>query len=459
MKPVGAQQQITSAASVTQGISPTFNGYRQRRSIIQDFDVKRGSVEHENSIKQFLNRAREFLETGLGKGLMIGLPVATVFAVIIVFAILPLLNQLGNEITPPPPQIPVSTSAQTYTLTTSVSPPDAGQISRSPDMETYHDGDKVKLTAIPNNDCYTFGRWEIGDALDWGETITITMDSNRSVTHYFKLEDTIPPAILDVAVVHAKTTDISATITWETDDEVTSQVEYGETEAYGKTAQSKSEPDTSDGFKYSARLTGLEPNTTYYFKVKVKDKCGNPETSSAKELTTLSKIPDGYEVGKRALDFTLPYYHDDNPESPNKKGKTETLSKYIGKKKILLNFWNTFCGACIGEFPFIREIYDDEKLADRNSGHSDFAVITICIDSRIDEAADRIKILEDKYSGEVGPFTFPILLDSEGETKKSYHIWTIPYTIFIDSDGIIREIKMGRFKDEGEIIDILNRLD
>ncbi len=86
-------------------------------------------------------------------------------------------------------------------------------------------------------------------------------------------------------------------------------------------------------------------------------------------------------------------------------------------------------------------------------------MITICIDTRIEEAADRIEILEDKYSGEVGRFTFPILLDLEGQIKKDYHIWTIPYTVFIDSDGIIREIKMGRFKDEEEIIDTLNRLD
>ena len=71
----------------------------------------------------------------------------------------------------------------------------------------------------------------------------------------------------------------------------------------------------------------------------------------------------------------------------------------------------------------------------------------------------RIKKLETKYSGEVGLFTFPILLDEENKTADDYHVWTIPKTVFIDSDGIIREIKIGRFNDEEEIKDILQSLD
>jgi thiol-disulfide isomerase/thioredoxin len=205
-------------------------------------------------------------------------------------------------------------------------------------------------------------------------------------------------------------------------------------------------------------MTGLEPNTTYYFSVKSSDKCGS-EASATKMLITLREIKLGERVGERALDFTLPYYNDDNPESPNKAGKTETLSTYIGKKKILLNFWSTFCGACIGEFPFIREIYEDENLANRNSESSDFVVFTICIDSKIDEAPGRIKTLEGKFSDEAGRFTFPILFDSVGQTKKDYHIWTIPETVFIDSDGIIREIQIGRFQSQEEIEAILKSLD
>jgi thiol-disulfide isomerase/thioredoxin len=285
------------------------------------------------------------------------------------------------------------------------------------------------------------------------------MDSNKTITANFRLKEATPPVISEVKA--DSNSDISAAITWLTDKPATGQVDYGKTKDYGLSAVSNDELTTS----HKVRITGLEPNTTYYFSVKSTDKCGN-EANETKMITTAREITFGERVGERALDFTLPYYNDDNPESPNKAGKTETLSTYIGKKKIMLNFWDTFCGACVGESPLIRETYEDEKLADRNSENSDFLVLTICIDSNIDDVPDRIERLQTKYSeqidgasGEkVGLYTFPILLDVKGETKKDYHISTIPKTVFIDSDGIIREVKLGRFQNKEEIEAILKSL-
>lgn len=358
------------------------------------------------------------------------------------------------------PHIPPLTSSKTYTLSTNVVPAAAGDIkivSPSPSNGTFEPGSEITLTAIPD-DCYTFSYWD--GASGSSETATITMDSNKSVTANFRLKDTTPPVISEVKITSYS--DISATVTWLTDKPATSQVEYGKTKDYGISTTSGDELTTS----HKVRLTALEPGTTYHLMVKSTDKCGG-EITKTKMLTTLRKISVGTRVGERAPDFTLPYYHDDNPESPNKGGKTETLSTYIGKKKIMLNFWNTFCGACIGEFPLIRETYEDEKLADRNSEHSDFAVITVCIDIKINEAPDRIDKLEIKYSDQIddrsgakiGRFTFPILLDVKGETKKDYNVWSIPETVFIDSDGIIREIKTGRFGSKEEIETILKSLD
>jgi thiol-disulfide isomerase/thioredoxin len=342
------------------------------------------------------------------------------------------------------------TPSKTYTLSTHMVPETGGEITIAPPSSgngTFDPGSQVTLTAIPG-DCYTFSYWD--GVTDSSETITITMDSNKTITANFRLIDTTPPVISEVKA--DSNSDISATVTWLTDKTATGQVDYGKTKDYGLTAVSNDELATN----HKVRMTGLEPNTTYYFSVK-STSCGN-EANETKMLTTLREIKLGERVGERAIDFTLPYYNDDNPESPNKAGKTETLSTYIGKKKILLNFWSTFCGACIGEFPYIRGIYEDEKFANRNSANSDFVVLTVCIDSKIDEAPARIKTLEGKFSNEAGSFTFPILMDSVGQTKKDYHIWTIPETVFIDSDGIIREIKIGRFQNIEEIEAILNSL-
>ena len=355
-------------------------------------------------------------------------------------------DEPGTQPTPPP-----LTQSKTYTLSTNVVPETGGEIrivSPSSSSGTFEPGSQITLMAIPG-DCYTFNYWD--GASDSSETISITLDSNKSVTAHFRLKDTMPPAISAVKVTSYS--DVSATITWETDGPATSHVEYGKTKDYGLSAKSSGEPTTS----HKIRLTGLDPSKTYYFMVKSADKCGN-EATKAEMLTTLPEILVGDRVGNRAPDFVLPEYQDNNNSGAANNGELVKLSDFKGKK-ILLNFWNTFCGACIGEFPYIRAIYEDKNWADKNSADSDFVVVTVCIDERADRA-DRIAKLEDKYRDEAGPFTFPILLDTEeNPTKDSYHIWTIPKTVFIDSDGIIREIKIGRFKDEGEIIDILNRLE
>lgn len=143
-------------------------------------------------------------------------------------------------------------------------------------------------------------------------------------------------------------------------------------------------------------------------------------------------------VGNLAPDFTLQTID----------GKSIALSDLRGKK-VLLNFWSTHCGACIVEFPFIRAVYDEHG---RNSG--DLAVITICVDARVDRIAKIIRKYGDKY----GPFDFPILLDEETATKDSYHIWTVPMTVFLDSDGVINRLKPGGFNSQEAIEEILESL-
>ncbi len=74
-------------------------------------------------------------------------------------------------------------------------------------------------------------------------------------------------------------TQSSAMIVWETDIESKSIVEYGTTEALGERAESQSElkelgPDVNDTASVvfaninSVQLTGLQPDTTYYYQVK-----------------------------------------------------------------------------------------------------------------------------------------------------------------------------------------------
>jgi len=364
---------------------------------------------------------------------------------IVTNTILPALSQQGNEASSSTPSTSIFAPAQTYSISTSAIPAGGGSISRSPDNETYESGTPVTLTAIPASG-YIFDGWD--SAPGSLPTLEITMNSDKHVTAYFKSTDTTPPQISEVNI--SKIIDKKATITWETDEDSTSQVEYWTT--------SDEEPtpaplDEELATSHSVRLTGLEPSTTYYFRVKSKDKAGNEETSSRDSLTTLRAIPIGYKVGNYAPHFAFPTYQDDSGQPPNN-GSTVDLDDFLGKKVIVLDFWSTNCSACLAQFPIIRELYEDENLADKNESPN-LAVLSVCIDG---ENTDRIQILSEKYSEKFGPFTFSILLDEEGTTKDSYHIWRIPYTVFIDSDGIIRETKIGRFHSRDEMETILKSL-
>ena len=73
-------------------------------------------------------------------------------------------------------------SAENYMLTTIVSPLGAGSV--SPSGGEYESGDQVTLIADPNSG-YIFGYWS-GGASGTATTITITMDSNKSVTANFE---------------------------------------------------------------------------------------------------------------------------------------------------------------------------------------------------------------------------------------------------------------------------------
>jgi len=73
-------------------------------------------------------------------------------------------------------------STTTYTLSTDVSPQGAGTV--SPSGGEYESGDQVTLTASPNSG-YTFDYWS-GSASGTTPTITITMNSDRSLTANFE---------------------------------------------------------------------------------------------------------------------------------------------------------------------------------------------------------------------------------------------------------------------------------
>lgn len=97
--------------------------------------------------------------------------------------------------------------------------------------------------------------------------------------------DKITPAISDIRV--DKVISDGATISWQTDEEANSFVEYGQTIVLGGTY------GRWDAVKsHSVNLTNLTPETKYYFKVLSADSSGNLASSTAQSFTTLSLLEE-----------------------------------------------------------------------------------------------------------------------------------------------------------------------
>ena len=114
--------------------------------------------------------------------------------------------------------------------------------------------------------------------------------------------DNTPPVIKSVLAL--STTGTEAVITWVTNEPSSSKVEYGETKEYGSTATSANLTTT-----HSITLSSLEPNTTYYYRVKSKDSAGNEASSTDNTFFTpqgkskYSLRLDSLEWGRRTENF------------------------------------------------------------------------------------------------------------------------------------------------------------
>ena len=92
-------------------------------------------------------------------------------------------------------------------------------------------------------------------------------------------------------------------------------------------------------------------------------------------------------------------------------------------KKVILNFWATWCDPCREEMPAF-EAYD--------AAHEDVVVLAVNMTNK-DGKPEKISSFVDEYS-----LTFPIPLDQKGDVSKAYKVINIPSTYLLDEDGIIQ---------------------
>jgi cytochrome c biogenesis protein CcmG/thiol:disulfide interchange protein DsbE len=244
--------------------------------------------------------------------------------------------------------------------------------------------------------------------------------------------DITAPVISDISI--EVQSDTSAVVLWTTDEPASSQVQLCEV---GSLCFPWIEPKKQLSREHSVTVKDLSPGTDYSVLVKSVDASGNETVSEKNTFTTSGEQteqepePAEADIGKRAPDFTL--------ESLD--GETITLSTLQGRP-VMLNFWQTTCSPCLAEFPHFQTV--------RTSwSEEDLAMLAVAYQQNTQVVADFI----DREG-----YTFSVLLDSGLEVSDLYNVSDIPITFFIDAEGIIREIKIGRFSSVDEIESVLDSL-
>jgi peroxiredoxin len=141
-----------------------------------------------------------------------------------------------------------------------------------------------------------------------------------------------------------------------------------------------------------------------------------PETERGKSTDqTIAVLRKQSElaVGKKFPDF----------DEKDLEGKPLSLGQYKGKV-VLVDFWATWCGPCIGELPHVLEAYEKHHA-------NGFEIVGISLDS------DREKLTG--FMKEKG-MTWAQYFDGNGwQTKlaQAYGVNSIPATYLLDREGVI----------------------
>ena len=154
------------------------------------------------------------------------------------------------------------------------------------------------------------------------------------------------------------------------------------------------------------------------------------ESASAQD----ESLAEGLSQGQAAPDFTL----------TDQNGDTVQLSDYRGKK-VILNFWATWCPPCRAEMPHMQEFHE-------NNADGDVVILAVNLTAQ-DNGEEAIRSFIDEFG-----LTFSIPMDETGSTAQTYQIRTVPTTYILDTKGEIAQKIVGPMdeqimKDQTDSID------
>ncbi|MBI1925526.1 PD40 domain-containing protein [Candidatus Poribacteria bacterium] len=206
------------------------------------------------------------------------------------------------------------TPTVTRTLTVASSNPNSGvSITVSPNdnngqgngttqfTRVYNNNTSVTLTAPSTAQNNTFQKWQHnGVDFSTNPSISVTMDANYTLTAVYVTQPTqLPPSIF--ASFHSDVTPNSATLNGNVNPNglsTTAWFEWGPTPAYGNATPSSDLGTGTSIVSYNQTLSGLSPNTTYYYRAVAQNSFGTSKEvqrtfTTATPSDSFTEIPTG----------------------------------------------------------------------------------------------------------------------------------------------------------------------
>ncbi len=123
----------------------------------------------------------------------------------------------------------------------------------------------------------------------------------------------------------------------------------------------------------------------------------------------------GLDEGDLPPDFDLTTISGDQVNLADLKGK-----------KVILNFWASWCGPCKAEMPHMEKYYEENKET------ANVEIIAVNMTNTERRGLKGVEEFIDDYG-----LTFPIPLDKDGEVERMYEIVSIPTTFMLGTNGEI----------------------
>ncbi len=264
----------------------------------------------------------------------------------------------------------------------------------------------INVTATSGSSEASSANWTVQVSDDGGGASPTTCSGSLGTAISGAGSDTTAPEISAITISEVSTSSVK--ITWTTNENANSVVEYGTTDSYGSTKS-----DSTSTTSHSLTLSDLSANTTYHYQIKSTDSSSN-EAATDDDTYTTAKVGDPTPTPKTVT--TTVTKEVTKADSTNPVVKIDPLTETVFKDLALIS------GSAIDDREVSEIAYtldsgkswnNVKKTKNLNTASADFEIVL----TGLKTGAYKIKVRAKDAKGNTGEsVAFPFEIDQKGPT-------------------------------------------